>query len=87
MVSSLNSAGRKRFQRLSEFTVIGPINHVSVLGQHLVILNSFDIAHELLDRRSGIYSNRPRLVTFSEMYAAPSVLAPCVAMRLTKFMV
>jgi cytochrome P450 len=44
-----------------------------VLGQHLVIINSLEIAHELLDRRGGIYSNRPRMVTFSEMYVAFSV--------------
>lgn len=47
--------------------VAGSINHVSVLGQHLLVLNSFDVAHELLDNRGGIYSSRPRLVTFAEM--------------------
>jgi hypothetical protein len=44
-----------------------------VLGQHLVILNSFDAARELLDHRGGAYSGRPRLVTFSEMYAESSI--------------
>ena len=63
--SSWHSAG----DRISKSTVAGPVNHVSVLGQHLVVLNSFDDAHELLDHRGGIYSSRPRLVTFSEMHA------------------
>ena len=60
-----------------------------MLGQHLIILNSFDIAHELLDSRGGIYSNRPRLVTFSEMCATPSAPALCMTrlMKLTKFVV
>lgn len=82
MVSSLDGAGRERFQTFSEFTIIGPINHVSVLGQHLLILNSFDIAHELLDCRGGMYSSRPRLVTFSEMYA----MLPRSIPRLTNLM-
>ena len=53
--------------------VTGPVSHVSVFGRHLVILNSFDDAHELLDNRGGIYSSRPRLVTLSEMHAG----SPC----------
>lgn len=53
----------------------GPINHASVLGQHLVIINSFKTAHELLDLRGGIYSGRPRLVTFSEMMGWGSIIS------------
>lgn len=63
--------GENRFQTLSRPPDVGPINHASVLGQHLVILNSFNDVHELLDHRGGIYSSRPRLVTFSEMYVSP----------------
>ena len=34
------------------------ILHIQAAGVDLVILNSFDVAIELLDRRSAIYSNR-----------------------------
>ncbi|KAF9647711.1 cytochrome P450 [Thelephora ganbajun] len=52
----------------------GSVNHASVLGQHLVILNSFDDARELLDHRGGIYSGRPRLVAFAEMMGWGSII-------------
>ena len=34
------------------------IIHVNVLGTSIVILNSYDVAVSLLDKRSGIYSSR-----------------------------
>ncbi|THU76424.1 hypothetical protein K435DRAFT_704891 [Dendrothele bispora CBS 962.96] len=33
--------------------------HISVLGDHMVILNSANAVNELLEKRSGIYSDRP----------------------------
>ena len=33
--------------------------HVHALGQHVVIINSLDVAIDLLDKRSNIYSDRP----------------------------
>jgi hypothetical protein len=32
--------------------------HVDVMGTHVVILNSLKAGHELLDKRSSIYSDR-----------------------------
>lgn len=37
----------------------GPIVHLRVLHKHMIVLNSLDAATELLDRRGGIYSDRP----------------------------
>ena len=34
------------------------IVHVDVMGTHIVILNSLKAGHELLDKRSSIYSDR-----------------------------
>ena len=34
------------------------IIHVDALGKSMVILNSYEIATDLLDRRSSIYSSR-----------------------------
>ncbi|KAG1852855.1 cytochrome P450 [Suillus subalutaceus] len=37
----------------------GDISHVEVFGQHVVVLNSVDIAAEMLERKSSVYSDRP----------------------------
>lgn len=37
----------------------GPISSVTVLGQTIVILNDYDLAVEVLERRSGQFSDRP----------------------------
>jgi cytochrome P450 len=37
----------------------GDVVHVNVLNTHIVVLNSFHAASELLDARSSIYSDRP----------------------------
>ncbi|VDC01387.1 unnamed protein product [Peniophora sp. CBMAI 1063] len=39
----------------------GPIVSVNVLGQPIVILNTIEACVNLLDKRSGIYSGRPKL--------------------------
>ena len=45
----------------------GPVAYASVFGKPLIILNSFGVAQDLLQRRGSIYSGRPRLIAFSEM--------------------
>ena len=41
----------------------GDIIYVEVFGKPMVIINSVKIAKDLLDKRSLIYSDRPRLVS------------------------
>ena len=48
-------------------TVIGDINYLEVLGQPMVVLNSYTACKDLLEKRSAIYSSRPRLVLLSEL--------------------
>lgn len=48
-------------------TVIGDVNYLEVLGQPLVVLNSYSACKDLLEKRSRIYSSRPRLVLLSEL--------------------
>ena len=57
----------------SSILLPGSIVYASAFGKPLVILNSFNVAQDLLQKRGNIYSSRPRLVTFSEMwvYHAP----------------
>jgi hypothetical protein len=45
----------------------GPIVYASIFGKRLIILNSFDVARDLLHKRGSIYSSRPKFVAFSEM--------------------
>ena len=40
----------------------GDIIYLSAMGQPIVVLNDFNIAIELLDRRAGIYSDRPSFI-------------------------
>ncbi|KAF4605998.1 hypothetical protein EYR38_000043 [Pleurotus pulmonarius] len=43
------------------------IIHLQVAGTSIVIVNSAETAHELFDKRSTIYSSRPRLVMINEL--------------------
>jgi hypothetical protein len=53
--------------------MIGDIMHVSVFGKDFIILSAFEDARELMDKRSAIYSSRPRFVLL-EMCAFTSIL-------------
>lgn len=37
------------------------------MGQPMIVLNDYKIAAELLDRRAGIYSDRPAMIVASEI--------------------
>ena len=45
----------------------GDIIHVKVFGQHILLLNSLEICIDLLEKRSAIYSDRPRLPMMNEL--------------------
>ncbi|EAU87749.2 cytochrome P450 [Coprinopsis cinerea okayama7 len=45
----------------------GDLVYVQIFGQPMVILDSLQVARDLLDKRSSIYSDRPRFVLFSEL--------------------
>lgn len=45
----------------------GPVMHLSMAGQPLVILSTHQAAHDLLNRRSARYSHRPRMVMSGEL--------------------
>ena len=53
---------------------VGDVMHVKVFGQSMVILHSLHAARDLLDKRSSIYSDRPRFVLLSELYVFHSLL-------------
>ncbi|KAJ7238158.1 cytochrome P450 [Mycena rebaudengoi] len=45
----------------------GPIVMVKVMGQRMCIINSYAVADELLNGRSGIYSDRPALTMVNDL--------------------
>ncbi|KAE8421317.1 cytochrome P450 [Aspergillus pseudocaelatus] len=45
----------------------GPISSISMFGQTIVILNDHQVAFDLMEKRSAIYSSRPRMVFAGEM--------------------
>lgn len=61
------SFGLTQHQRLDVDLAIGDVNYLEVLGQPLVVLNSYSACKDLLEKRSSIYSSRPRLVLLSEL--------------------
>ncbi|KAF5329266.1 hypothetical protein D9619_009011 [Psilocybe cf. subviscida] len=46
---------------------MGDVVHIDVFGQSMIILNSLKAARDLLEKRSSIYSDRPRFVLLSEL--------------------
>jgi len=46
----------------------GDVMHLNICGQSMVILHSLQAARDLLDKRSSIYSDRPRFVLLSELH-------------------
>lgn len=45
----------------------GPVVHLNMLGQSIILLSTVKAAHELLSKRGAIYSDRPRLVMSGEL--------------------
>lgn len=46
----------------------GPVTYLRVLNQDLVVLNTVKVATDLLEKRSAIYSDRPRMTMINEVY-------------------
>jgi cytochrome P450 len=54
---------------------IGDLMHANVMGQHMIVVNSYETAVDLLQRKAAIYSGRPslyfggKMVGFEELTA------------------
>ncbi|KAJ7811925.1 cytochrome P450 [Mycena olivaceomarginata] len=53
----------------------GPIISLNLGGQPVVVLNSYQVASDLLDNRSAIYSDRPRFIMGSEILTGSMLIA------------
>lgn len=52
----------------------GPIFSLNMAGQPVVVVNTGKICSDLLDRRSSIYSDRPRFVMAGEILTGGMVI-------------
>ena len=52
------------------FNIVDPGNifYLNFLGNGVIVLNSIEDARELLDRRSALYSSRPKSIVMGEMF-------------------
>lgn len=45
----------------------GPLTFIQVPGSKILIINSYEAASDLLDKRGGLYADRPRMVMVGEL--------------------
>ena len=55
--------------------IIDDMMYLNALGQPILFLNSLKVAAELLDRRSSIYSGRPRLIMAQEIISGSLIFS------------
>lgn len=56
---------------LSTRSPTGDVICLTVLGRPIIILNKFEDARELMDKRGALYSDRPRMTYINEMSVYP----------------
>ncbi|KAJ5671879.1 hypothetical protein N7507_001006 [Penicillium longicatenatum] len=59
------SHGWRTYREWSE--EYGPIVHVNMLGQPVIILSTSEVAHDILAKRGAIFSDRPQLFLATEL--------------------
>ena len=59
--------GRSNLTSRFSLTQSGDIIYLNAAGLPMVVLNSQKVAADLLDRRAGIYSDRPRNIVASDI--------------------
>ncbi|TFK67293.1 cytochrome P450, partial [Pluteus cervinus] len=52
----------------------GPIFSLNLVGQPVIVINNLEIATELLERRSSIYADRPRIIVANEIMSGGLML-------------
>ncbi|KAF7423939.1 hypothetical protein PC9H_009237 [Pleurotus ostreatus] len=62
----------------------GDVIHLSVLGRSIIVLDSHQVAIDLLEKRSALYSDRPRFLVFDLMGWDPDVVFMSYGQRFRK---
>ncbi len=58
------AGARRRCRTAAELHTVGDIFYLEILGRKIVIVNNYDMANELMDKRSANYSDRPLFPLF-----------------------
>ncbi|KAL2844159.1 cytochrome P450 [Aspergillus pseudoustus] len=75
-LGDLPAPGQQDWVHWAKFRdLYGPISSITIFGQTIVILNDSRIAFDLLEKRSNIYSSRPKMIFASEMVGWKDILA------------
>ncbi|KAI0026890.1 cytochrome P450 [Vararia minispora EC-137] len=68
--SALSLLDKKRFFSMCEsYVFVGDIAYVNLAGQPTIVLSTQQVVADLLDRRAGNFSGRPRLIFSHELLA------------------
>ena len=59
---------------VSQRSCVGDLMSIVLLGQPMVIINSYKHAYELLEKRSGIYSDRPHMIMAGDIVGWDQIL-------------
>lgn len=51
----------------------GHILYMHVLGQPMIVLSSQEAVRDLMEKRSAIYSDRPRFVLLNELFVSSDI--------------
>ncbi|KAF9893353.1 hypothetical protein FE257_011785 [Aspergillus nanangensis] len=75
-LGDLPPPGQQEWNHWQQFKKLyGPISSITILGQTIVIINDTRVALDLMERRSALYSSRPRMVFAGEMVGWEDILA------------
>ena len=64
----------------------GDLIHLKVFGQSYIILNSIDSVNDLLDKKSAIYSDRPKLPMLVDLYGDMLLLLLAICITDLRFL-
>ncbi|KAJ8507836.1 hypothetical protein ONZ45_g9819 [Pleurotus djamor] len=76
IIGNLHQITDKLWLTLEKMTKqYGPIFYLNIAGQNTIVLGTHKAAADLLDRRAGIYSDRPRNIVANELLTGGMVFA------------
>ena len=68
MVCQWKNDRRRRVQIYSILKLVGDLVYLNIFGVHIVYVNSRELAHEIFEKRSSIYSDRMVTTMIEDMY-------------------
>ncbi|KAI0791963.1 cytochrome P450 [Abortiporus biennis] len=77
LIGNVMQIGRFPWYQMTKWSQeFGPVYSLNLGGQYTIVLNSHKAANDLLDKRSAIYSDRPRMIVTDELLCQ-GLFLPC----------